>query len=93
MSGAPKTCKNCIWWDKGYITHSLVQRLFQRCKATPHSEETTEWNANRTAETLKPEFAKTTAMAEDGSGYYAALVTRAEHCCSMWKPSPPQLGE
>jgi len=93
MTDKQRTCKNCIWWDGTDNISDYIQGLFGRCKATPHSEETTEWNADYTEAKLKPEFAETTAMAEDGSGYYAALVTRAEHCCSMWKPSPPQLGE
>ena len=69
-----KTCKHWVAPDRDYMEG------FGKCKGTPE-----QWDYKRFD--AKGEIVgdpSITALVEDGSAYYAGLLTRPEHYCSMY---------
>lgn len=83
--GGSKSCVTCMHWQKPDAEDfSFIASVLGRCKQTPHleGEGVKIWDDDN-YDSFAPEYSNRTAFAVDASGYYAKLVTKAEHCCSM----------
>ncbi len=81
-----KRCRNCKHWELTEdLTDCPVRRCLGECSATPHVDEASDWTADFSRMVEAKEHKKTTAFAADSSGYYAGLLTKPKHYCSMWE--------
>ena len=80
-------CGTCRHWKPPaesdqpvtFTSHTDEPTDYGECKAIEHD---TEWGWNESLALTK----KASAMVLDGSGYFAALRSRAEFGCVLWEP-------
>ena len=77
-------CKTCRYWKKAEneTGHSLG---LGTCKTTPMLWRSTEWSKDGDARIFSSHAVDKTAFVQDGSDYVAALYTKPEHSCTMYK--------
>lgn len=77
-------CDKCRYWaEPDSYEWGPVRTSFGHCARTPHSESVEEWSDDSTR-VIAGEYADRTAVAVDGSGYNAYLLTKPEHFCAMF---------
>lgn len=86
-----RDCAHCTFWEPPDTDDISWRRMFGRCARTPHSEDVGEWRdeGDDYLWKLSPDYADRTAIVQDASGYYAALLTLPTHFCGMFRPTPP----
>ena len=77
-----KTCETCRFWNRESEPHSGDFRV---CDGIAHKEEAFGWDENYENYELKDEHASDMALAIDGSGYFAGLITLKSFGCTMHK--------
>jgi|NOAtaT_6_FD_contig_21_11822115_length_1303_multi_5_in_0_out_0_3 hypothetical protein len=78
-------CKTCIFWD---VESRLEpgQRI-GNCRRVMQFWDATEWGGeDGNTRVFTPEAENTLAFTEDGSSYYAGLLTRPSFGCIMHEP-------
>ena len=78
-------CANCKHWNKG--GEDIEATRFARCNGVHHREEAFGWDEGYKNYSLRQEHEKDLALAIDGSGYFAGLITKADFFCAHHKES------
>ena len=81
----PKTagrCVSCRHWEPEEPEHNNPE--VRRCRRVYPWHDATQWDENYEARQLTVDRSGDLAFAQDGSGYYACLLTRAEFGCVQW---------
>ena len=79
-----KDCKDCKYWKtKGQI--SLDEKQIGRCKRVKMFWDCTTWASDGESQTLTEEAKNNNAFIQDGSNYYAELLTFPEFGCNQFE--------
>lgn len=77
-------CSTCKYWvapdPEPWMTDEL-DMTFGKCVKTKHDQEVCKWSDDYDWVIVDKEL---TAVVQDGSGYMARLLTKADHGCTMW---------
>lgn len=87
---AEPACQRCKHWDRAddYETgHSLG---LGRCGNIPMFWDATDWSDNCDGRVIKPEFKNVKAFAQDGSDYWAKVLTQPDFSCSGFAAAAPE---
>lgn len=99
----PRTCGTCRFWDTAAdLTPFVNERESRLSEGLDENATAIEWDSpwrqakeeikawGECTAILKKEDADDNAIAQlsDGSGYYAALATKAEFGCTLWQSKP-----
>ena len=83
---AEKTCKTCRHWG----SEKDASEDFRECQAIPHASQGTERRDEEWETPYPDEYVEgvmsAPAVTVDGSGYFAALQTKADFGCTLWAP-------
>jgi len=78
-----KRCETCRHW--GMDRDSGKQ--FRECQRIQHDTDDESWDDKRYEHATDEESVfDDPAVTIDGSGYWAALRTKCDFCCSLWEP-------
>ena len=76
-----KTCQTCKFWQQSESEQGSEFGL-GRCKAVPMFWDSTEWDEGFNRR-VTAAFAETKAFVQDGSDYFAKLLTKPDFGCVM----------
>lgn len=78
------TCDTCKFWEYEPGVYISARRLLGQCSHAAVWFDATEWT-DEGEDAIKPEFDSMTMFVNDGSSYYAELLTRPNHGCVSWE--------
>lgn len=73
------TCKTCKYWEKHSTEHTDF--IIGDCNKIKTYWDSTEWNYSYTGRTRAEEAKNDLAFVQDGSDYYAVLLTLPDFGC------------